>query len=589
MTPLEFARKYLPNHKQKGDEIQAIYCPYCHGGQHGDKYTFAMNAQTGTFNCKRGSCSVSGSFEKLCKDHGEETTRWRNYETTQRRKNYIAPKTKSKTLSSTAEKYLRLRRLTPASWEKYGVGSDEKGNIVFPYYENGQLVMVKFRPARKINKGMRKMWREDGGKPVFWGMDLCKPELPLVITEGEIDTLSLAECGIKNVVSIPSGAEDLTCFDLCWDWAQQFKKVILWVDTDAPGQELQRKLINRLGAWRCWVVNSPRKDANEVLYRDGKEAVLKVFNEAVEVPIVGLIRLADVKKVDLASITRAKSGIHGLDKAIGGFIMGESTIWTGINASGKSTLLGQILLDAIDQGFPVCAYSGELPAHIFRYWIDLQAVGPGGIEAKYDSIREKESFHPKPEATKKIRNWYRDMFFLYDSYGKVTSESIFEIFEYAHQRYGCRVFAIDNLKKVNLSASESNYYRKQEDFINTSIEFATRLDSHIHIVAHPRKTQGRIEKMDVGGSGGITDLGHNVLAVHRLAEKESQESNCDSILEVMKNRFNGVQDVDIQLNFDNRCRRFYMASEQGAFKKYGWETTKFEETDFVYSEDQLPF
>ena len=37
--------------------------------------------------------------------------------------------------------------------------------------------------------------------------------------------------------------------------------------------------------------------------------------------------------------------------------------------------MGQFLLAAIEQGYSVCAYSGELTKEKFQEWINLQAAG----------------------------------------------------------------------------------------------------------------------------------------------------------------------------------------------------------------------
>jgi hypothetical protein len=71
MNPIEFADKYLGEYKVRGSEIVPKYYPYCHGGQNRDKESFALNIDKLTFNCKRGSCGVSGTFSKLRSDFGE--------------------------------------------------------------------------------------------------------------------------------------------------------------------------------------------------------------------------------------------------------------------------------------------------------------------------------------------------------------------------------------------------------------------------------------------------------------------------------------------------------------------------------------
>ena len=45
MNEIEFARAHLGDYRVQGAEIKPRLCPYCRGGQHGDKYTFALNTE----------------------------------------------------------------------------------------------------------------------------------------------------------------------------------------------------------------------------------------------------------------------------------------------------------------------------------------------------------------------------------------------------------------------------------------------------------------------------------------------------------------------------------------------------------------
>lgn len=68
---LEFARASGIQTKQRGDELQFLYCPYCNGGKNRDKYSFAINMLSGQFKCLRSSCSVSGNMLTLAAEfHG---------------------------------------------------------------------------------------------------------------------------------------------------------------------------------------------------------------------------------------------------------------------------------------------------------------------------------------------------------------------------------------------------------------------------------------------------------------------------------------------------------------------------------------
>ena len=52
----------------------------------------------------------------------------------------------------------------------------------------------------------------------------------IIITEGQIDCLSVAEAGYQNVVSVPNGAKGFTWYDHCSAWLDKFEEVIVFGD-----------------------------------------------------------------------------------------------------------------------------------------------------------------------------------------------------------------------------------------------------------------------------------------------------------------------------------------------------------------------
>jgi twinkle protein len=572
MNPLEFARRHFGPFKQKGNEVIPVYCIFCNGGSHRDKYTMSLNIEKETYNCKRGSCGRQGHFSQLLKEFGEESNRQTNYEMRKPpKKNYKKQVTVLETPKEKVEKYLKLRGFDKEIWELRGV-CESNGLIVFPYYENGINVMNKFRKAEKYNGNGMKSWREEGGKPVLWGMDLCNPENPLVITEGEFDALALEQCGIENVVSVPSGSQDLTWIEECWEWLEQFNQIIIWGDNDEPGKKMVREVITRLGEWRCYVVDCNHKDANVSLAIDGQDKTAeKVFN-ARSIPINGLIDLADVSPVDQTNIERVLTGVKSIDKYTGGSLMGELTVVTGKSGQGKSTLLGQFMLEAIEQNIPVCAYSGELRADRFQYWVHLQACSNKHIKDHFDKARDRNVYTIPRNISDKIKSWYRGKFWLYDN--EMNSENnesvgIIKLFTYAAKKYGCKIFLVDNLmtSKFNTGKTDSDFYRAQSNFVGDLIHFAKTYNVHVYLVAHPKKSKGKLEKEDVSGTGDITNRADNVFSVER-----DEERPLTNILTILKNRSDGAQNIEIALSFDPRNKRFWQESDpKGEHKKYGWE------------------
>ncbi len=300
----------------------------------------------------------------------------------------------------------------------------------------------------------------------------------------------------------------------------------------------------------------------------GLKAVDQILLDTVEIPAYGLLDLADVKQPDVSRLDKALFGISNLDQATGGAIMGELSVWTGKRGEGKSTLLDQFLLEAIDQGYPVCAYSGELPAWKFKYWASLQAAGPDYLTMKRDKLSGREIPEPTPFARQMIDEWWRGRFLLYDI-GTSTyhdASNILRVFRYAHRRYGARVYLVDNLMTARFRGNDRDFYRAQSEFVAELAAFAHDNDVHVHLVAHPRKTE-RIDDSDaVSGLGDITNLADNVYAL----EKESQEDRQDSVLTILKNRFFGERKRSIGLNFEPKSKRFYKSGTGNPKKAYGW-------------------
>ncbi|GAI53148.1 unnamed protein product, partial [marine sediment metagenome] len=77
----------------------------------------------------------------------------------------------------------------------------EENAIQFPFYKSGIVVNVKSRDGKKNFRQAK------NAEKCFYGFDNMKNKVEtLIITEGEIDTLTFIECGFHEVVSMPDGA-----------------------------------------------------------------------------------------------------------------------------------------------------------------------------------------------------------------------------------------------------------------------------------------------------------------------------------------------------------------------------------------------
>ena len=382
-----------------------------------------------------------------------------------------------------------------------------------------------------------------------------------------------------NAACLGVGVDDLSLLRSCEAFLRSFPSIFIAV----PEEEVRATIVEAFEEYVPGLrILLPKDGAfgkhervRDVLEAGGQSAVDRLLSDAVERPMKGLLDLSTVERMDPTTIPSVLSGIPALDQLIGGFYPGELSVWTGKRGGGKSTLLGQLLIEAVNQGQRVCAYSGELPAWRFREWIYLQAAGPSNIEVKKDPFSGREFYVVSQLAEKRLDDWFRGKFFLYDNSapGGSNEDSILSIFSYAVRRHGCSVFLVDNLMSSRFGTSnDKDFYRAQSNFVGRLVEFVKQEETHLHLVAHPRKGDGKtiFDADEVGGSGDITNRADNVFSLQRLSDQEAENQGCQSVLRVLKNRSFGAT-ASIAMDYDVPSRRFYRAGTGNPGKKYGWE------------------
>ena len=576
---IDFAEKYFGEYKIKtsGQDEKLIprLCPLCHGGSSGkDKDTFCLFLNNGTFVCKRGSCGRHGRFEELAKElSGEDIHLARSAQSARKsEKQYNLPSSPVFPVTEEIYRYFESRKISRATVDAMKIGADSDGNIVFRFFLDGEEIFRKYRAPHKPGPKDRKEWQDSGTKPILYNMDNVVFTRPLVITEGMMDMLSLYEAGITNAVSVPSGCDNLGWVTTCWDWLEKFHTIILFGDNDAPGKKMVDDLIKKLGEYRVLVVrdyppipdSDPQKfckDANEVLYRYGESELIEMVDSAEDIKTKGLMRLADVVPYDPTCVPRIKTMIPALDEAIGGLSEGGVSVLTGASGNGKSTLSGLLLLNAIQQGFNVCAYSGELSAQNFQEWIHLQAAGSDWIGLKYDPVRGKKVPVVPPEVCKRIMDWYAPHLYMYNNdevfIDVKQADAILNVFTIAARKNNCKLYLVDNLMCTTADSDEE--FRSQAQFVNQMKQFAKHYQSHVLIVAHARKIQAgaHIQKSDVSGSSAIINLADCAIVSERPD------------LRIIKNR-QGGEERTISCVYCGDSRRIYQA-DVGDKNVFSWD------------------
>lgn len=567
--------------KQKGDEMQFHLCPYCRGGGNKDKGTFAINLRTGQFKCMRASCSASGNMITLSKDFGFSLGTEMDTYMNQSRKSYRTFKKPAAPIQPkpAALEYLKDRGISAETASRYQitVRNDKTDVLVFPFLdESGRMQLVKYRKTKfDPEKDKGKEWAEANCKPILFGMYQCNMEnKTLVLTEGQIDSLSVAESGVENAVSVPTGKNGFTWLPHCWEWMQRFDTLIVFGDCERGEITLLEDMCRRFSG----TVKAVRqqdykgcKDANEILQKYGPEAVRQAVQQAEVVPVRQVKELADVRSVDLFSLPKIPTGIKSLDAVLsGGLYLGQVMILSGKRGGGKSTLGSQILANAINARKTVFAYSGELPDYHFKRWIDLQIAGRGYI---IDRSRDDGtiSYYITNSTSQMISEWYRGRAFLFDNQAADDEElaDLLQTIEKAVQQYGIELVLLDNLMTALDVGMDVDLYRAQSKFVDKLVKMAKRLNIAIILVAHPRKNQfGKDDTDEIAGSGDITNKVDIVVTYKRGKDLPDTER----LLSVSKNRLTGRLAVDkqeIHLFYDPVSKRI-SDTEEDFNKQYNW-------------------
>ena len=239
--------------------------------------------------------------------------------------------------------------------------------------------------------------------------------------------------------------------------------------------------------------------------------------------------------------------------------------------------MSQLLVEALNQGYGVFAYSGELADYHFKRWLDFQAAGPDNITTDLDMFGD-ERYHITNPVLDKINAWYRGRAYIYDNNAVDDElESLTETIEQVVRQYGVKLVCVDNLMTAMDAGISDNLYQAQSEFVRRLKKIAVKYDIAVVLVAHPRKSKEGFTNDDVAGSGDITNRVDSVLVYSRNGKKTDDKSpECDSLLAVTKNRLFGrltKANEPVELYYSKKSKRITSASGfDGGPKRYGWES-----------------
>lgn len=241
---------------------------------------------------------------------------------------------------------------------------------------------------------------------------------------------------------------------------------------------------------------------------------------------------------------------------------GELTLWGGMNGHRKSMLIGQVMLNLLEDRRVAIASLEMKPAETL-WRMCLQAAGTG---------------NPSKEFVERFSDYTNRNLLIYDQLDTVQSDKILGFVHYCASEMQCQHIVIDSLTKCGLGTADRD---KEADFIDRLQWAAKSLNCHIHLVCHVRKPDNRGEdyrpnKFDVRGAGQLVDLCDNLIIVWKDKKRESMkgadldiknkeyfDKHTDQVLLIEKQR-HGSWEGNVNLFFHAQSLQF--TSEENRVK-----------------------
>jgi twinkle protein len=443
---------------------------------------------------------------------------------------------------------LPSRKISKEVCEFFGVKTSVKsdGSPEAHYYPYGESEVTGY----KI-RSLPKTFSYSGEKGTLFGQRLFSGGKRLVITEGEIDALSVAQAYLSRygkiypVVSLPFGAgtKELLANR---DWIRGFEEVVLMLDNDEPGQKCTEEAIKIVGLDKVKLAKLPCKDANDALKDPllGVEAVNSAIWNAKRHTPAGIVSRDELWKAlqeyNTILAVPYPECMEGVNTKLKGHRPGEIVLFISGTGSGKSTLLREDILHLLKVTKDKIGIISleENPEETAR---NLSAMVLNRNPAEEDITLEeiKVGFD---------QVFGDDRVIILDHQGSIKDDSIIDKLEYMCLM-GCKYLFIDH---ITILVSEGADGLSGNEAIDKIMNDLLRLvKSHgvwIGLVSHLRKSggggksfeEGKLPSIDdIRGSGSIKQISFDIIAFARNMIADDLDTRNTILMRILKARKTG--------------------------------------------------
>lgn len=423
------------------------------------------------------------------------------------------------------------RQLTQEICTKYGYGlaSMNGGTVqVAEYRKRGAVVAHHWRTADK-DFG----WSGYTPKLELFGQHLWGGNhKQLVITEGEIDCLSLAQTlETWPVVAVP-GVGSISSIKDNIQWVSSFDKVILFFDEDEPGRKFTEDVAALLPPNIVYVGSTlPYKDMSELYLAKGTKAVMQAYYQAEKWHPAQLTTAQEVYDQVIEPRDYYRYDWMGLQAMTQGAGRGELVLVCAGTNVGKSLVLKNLanhsLLKGMCVGFIALEESSKSVLHTL---LGMYAGYPLHDMDKAMLDRSRDEV-----------DWFDNISF-YTDVGNDLVTDVFSYIRYMAVAQDAKVIYIDHISAI-FSRMTTNQRLEIDTFMYQLRSLAQELGIVVFAACHVRDPdQGRTHNEgakpalnQLNGSSSLSRVPDTVIGVRRNTEDAASRHISELIL--LKHRF----------------------------------------------------
>jgi twinkle protein len=458
----------------------------------------------------------------------------------------------------------------------YQVGRTKRGKCHVANYHNANGRIAQH--LRYANKDMP--WKGESSEAYLFGQQAWKPGTSskvnrLIITEGEIDALTVDQCLDHKwpVVAVPGVGHAAQAIARNMDFVDAFDDVVLFFDQDEPGQAAARECAELLQPGKASIVRTFKyHDANEALQARDFEAITRAQWNAQPFWPDDIIESGSEEMFERLIDFKIASDYDypwpTLNAMARGMRLGEMTMWTAGTGVGKSQTLKDVVLHMMASvaqagkkiGLILLEESIEI-THItlLSMWMGTDPLDWDDIDTERRRIAYKEVFGD-------------GTFLLYDHWGSLESKRLLSKIR-SMVRGGCDVVVLDHISIVISGSDEADGggERRVIDKVMTKLESLVKeTQFHLHIISHLKKPDGtpfeeggQVSMADLRGSGTLMQIPDNIYAVERNTQAEDPKERSRALIRVLKNRLARETGPADTLSFNKTTGRYDVVDDLG--------------------------